>query len=255
MTSITEIVSKLADSDQATAYRAVQALRMMCYGLLDPAKAAQRAELAGALAGELTAVVTPEPSEDDKKKNRTPEPRPRHGPQVRNTLLRALSIVGGEAEVPAIARALGDLDLREMARYALERNRSEAATDALCKALDESSGDEFRIGILNTLGRRGGPAAVAALRKAAGEPSPEIRLAAVEALANIPDAANDAAMALAAKMTAHRAKARTAKARIRLAEKLLEKGDKAAAKRIYDAIPADLPAQRKAADLGAKRAE
>jgi HEAT repeat protein len=260
MDSIIESMSKVSDKDQAVAFKAVQALWFECYGLLNPARRDERAAFARVLAVELNATITIPPSEEEKKKRKNknkelkPEIKPKHDVSTRSVILRALSFVGGEAEVPEIARTFGDLDLREMARYALDRNPSPAATAALVAALDDC-GPEFRIGVINSLARKGGPVALDAIRKLADDPDPEIRLVAIEAMSRFPDPANDAIMAQAGRIGSERARSRVAKARLRLAENLKDHGHKTAAKRIYQSIPRDAVAQRRAAEAALKSME
>lgn len=254
MESIIENISKVSDKNQATAFKAVQTLRFECYHVLDPARQDERTALAKALAAEMNATIMPEPPKEAKEKKKgknnakKPEPKIKHDPETRNVVLGLLSIVGGEAEVPAIARTLDDLELREMARCALDRNPSPAATAALVAAL-EGCGPDFRIGVINSLGCKGGPVALEALRRMTEDPAPEIRLAAVEALSKFPDPANDAIMAQAGRVGSERSRGRVAKARLRLAENLKDHGDKASAKQVYQSIPRDAAAQRKAADV------
>jgi len=257
MESILENLKKVSDPDQATAFRAVQVLRFESYRLLDPMKQDERAAFARALAAELNATITAPPSEEEKKKKKNkdkglkPEVKPKYDSRTRNVILQCLALVGGEAEVADIAKTLGDLDLREAARCALDGNPSPAATTALVAALD-GCGPEFRIGAIGSLGRKGGPVAQEALRHMTEDPDPEIRLAAIEALSRFPDPANDTLMAQAGRVGSERARDRVAKARLRLAENLRDCGDKAAARRVYESIPRDAAAQRAAADAALK---
>jgi HEAT repeat protein len=118
----------------------------------------------------------------------------------------------------------------------------------LIAALDQV-GPEFRVGVINALGKRRGPDVVAALHQQAADPNPEVRLAAVEALANAPEASNDDPIAAAGRTDSPRGKSRANKARIRLAETLRNAGNKPAAIAIYRSVAssdADAP-QKKAA--------
>ena len=104
--------------------------------------------------------------------------------KARNEICRYLASIAGEAEVAAYAEALQDFEVREMARWALSRMTCAAATAALAKVATEGVGNEFRIGAINALGSKSGSVALAALKTCAADPTPEIRLAAAEALAN-----------------------------------------------------------------------
>lgn len=75
------------------------------------------------------------------------------GRDAKDFICRQLSLIGGEAQVPALAAMLGDKDLSNLGRYALERMPCEAASQALRDALGKTDG-VVRIGIVNTLGER-----------------------------------------------------------------------------------------------------
>ena len=93
------------------------------------------------------------------------------------------------------------------------------------------------------------------MKKCIEDQSFEIRLAAAEALANQPDAANDALIEKAAGPGYGRMGKRAAKARLRLASNLRRAGDKDAAAKIYQAISTGKfdPAQKKAATAALRR--
>ncbi|MBN1488901.1 MAG: HEAT repeat domain-containing protein [Phycisphaerae bacterium] len=250
MNEILSHISKLNDTDRAAAYVADRALRTACYAVMNPAKATERAQLAAALAEAFQATVTPEPpaKEPDKKM----EPHPKHDERTRNMLLRFLADVGTQAEVPAIAGVLGELNLREMARYALQAIGGTAATTALIGTL-EACGPEFRIGVINTLADLGGADAAAAIRAAAKDADTDVRIAAIEALAALGDPANDAIIAKACDGRRVKVTKRAMKARLRLAANLAEQGNAAAAKRIYEALARTDTPQAKAAKLALKQ--
>jgi len=161
-----------------------------------------------------------------------------HPPRVRVNLARLLGHIPHEAAAPYLAKALGDLEAREMARCSLELHPSERATEALISALD-AAGTTFRVGVVNSLSKRRGPSVVAALRRAAEDPQPEVRLAALLALADFPDPSHDVLLE------------KSSVARARLAEALRAAGNKAASDRIYKLILASGAAapQKKAARL------
>src|SRR5262249_22797861 len=128
-------------------------------------------------------------------------------------------------------------ETRESARWALDRVPTAAATAALVAALDQV-GPEFRVGVINALGKRRTPEVQTALHRQAADADEEVRLAAAEALANFAEASNDHAI-VAAGSGSPRSKARAQKARIRLAETLRVAGNKDAAVSIYRAVLAD----------------
>ena len=244
-------VVQLGDKDQVVAYRAYKNLEETATRAGAPGIENRRADLAATLAAELLAKG--KPPKDKKGKPKGP-PRPLYPAGVREKLCRLLSYVAGASEVPALAEVLGDLDVREMARFALDRNTSDAATDALIAAL-EQVGPTFRAGVVNALGRRQGPKVLGALQKtAAEETTPEIRIVAVEALAQIPEPSNAAIVMEAAKCPVPGHKTRAYKTAVRLAESLAGAGQKNAASQLYRAIQAGDAdgAQKKAAGISLK---
>jgi hypothetical protein len=145
---------------------------------------------------------------------------------------RKLSLIGTAASVPALALLLADADNSHMARFALERIEVPAAADAIRGALAKVTGD-LKIGMISSLASRRDTASVplfAALL--VGEPA--IAVAAAGGLGRI--ATPEAAAALAAaKATGPVADAVT-DARLVCADVLLAKGDRAAAKAIFESI-------------------
>jgi HEAT repeat protein len=154
---------------------------------------------------------------------------------VRVHLARLLGYLPHEAAAPYLAKALGDLEAREMARCSLELNPSERATEALVGALG-AAGSTFTVGVVNSLSKRKGAAAAAALRKAAEDPQPEVRMAALDALADVPDPSHDAIIDKAARAAAGEERQKAHVARARLAEALRAGGNKQAAERIYKCV-------------------
>ena len=240
---IKKLMKELSSTDPKTAFKAERELTHIVEHAADPSKAKERDEVAAVLAAGLNAMT--EYKDGDKTRTRLT-----HSTGSRRHIARCLSFVGGEKEVGALAKAAEDFNLREMARFALDRNPSAAATMALIGALDHV-GTDFRVGVVNALAQCGCDKSANALRSVAVDSDVEVRLAAVEALANFANPAHDEIIASAAGAGAPRAKTRVAKARIRLAETLRKAGDQAAATRIYKTIQrANVkPAQKKAAEL------
>lgn len=106
---------------------------------------------------------------------------------------------------------------------------------------------------MNSLAKRKGAQTAAALRRAAQDPQPEVRMAALEALADLPYAGHDAIIAQGTRSASPAERRRAHIARARLAETFRAGGNRQAAARIYEAILAgDAPApQKKAARLAA----
>jgi HEAT repeat protein len=243
---ITQWTRQMNDGDQVIAYFAYQSLLEAVLHSSAPDQAALQADLANALGSALVAQSTQGTRAAAASESGNPflaaaarqTVRYQHPPRVRVNLARLLGYIPHEAAVPYLAQALGDADAREMARCSLELNPSERAAEALISALD-AAGATFRVGVLNSLSKRKGLPVIAALRRAAEDSQPEVRLAALLALADFPDPSLDA---LLEKLPV---------ARARLAETLRASGNQPAAERIYKSIlasDADAP-QKKAARL------
>lgn len=244
-TEVMDWIGQLGDKDQATSFAAYYRLEQTVMQASRPGGEATRAALAKTLAGELVAEV---PGGIDQRTKRLKPPVPKYPAPVRNQVARLLSYMPCAESVPALTKALGDLEIREMARFSLDRNPSAEATRALLDALT-ALGPTFRAGVVNSLGRRQGPDVLEALRQAAADPDEPVRLAAVEALANFAEPANDGVIARAP------VDGRTAQiARLRLAGTLHQAGKDRDARAIYTAIAKSsaAPAQKKAAQLALK---
>ncbi len=245
--SVKEWIAQLADGKPAAAFEAYRRIEDAATRASAPGKDAERAEIAGVLAAELNAVTAA--GKDNKGNDKPPEPK--YSPRVRGKICQLLACVGGGQEVPALVKALDTLEVRETARCSLDANTSEEATGALVKALDEI-GAEFRLGVVYSLGKRGGPKAIDALRQAAADDKdPAVRIAAVEALAGIPDAAHADVVLKATQCTQSCSATRAWKAAVRLAEGLRKAGMKSQAADLYRKVEAEGPeAQKAAAKIG-----
>jgi hypothetical protein len=249
MPSAQELVKQLGDKELAVAFYAFQSLQQKATFSSRPGAETDRRELAEQLVDELRATS---PAGKDGQGQEIP-PRLRHSAAVRNKILRLLSIIAESGEAPAISDALKDLETREMARFVLDRDPSNESTRALIAALGEE-GPEFRLGVVNSLGKRKGADVLAALQAAANDRELEVRMAALEALSNLQVAANDAQIARAAEEGSAAIRSRAFKARIRLAESLRLAGRRSEASRIYRAVQASDAdaAQKMAAEIGLK---
>jgi hypothetical protein len=250
---ILESIEKLSDVDQPTAYHAELELKEACWAAMSPSGADKRAHLAKTFVDALTAMVTPEPPADEPDKKM--EPHPKYDRDTRNKLLRFLAHVGGPEQVPAIQGVIGDLELREMARYALEGIGGDAAVTALIETLDKSTGPIFRIGVMNTLAHSGRPEALKTLKQMSNDPDLDVRLAAVEGLACFADPSVDALIVRATRVAKPRHRKRAFAARVRLAGTLMDAGKKRPAMRIYRALAAKPAPHAKAAKLALEPAK
>ncbi len=95
-----------------------------------------------------------------------------------------LRLVGGEAQVPQLARMLEDARTADMARLVLQPMPGEVASRALMAALQRVQGDQL-IGVINTLGERRDPVAVKALGGLLVDANTRVASAAAMAIGNI----------------------------------------------------------------------
>ncbi len=254
--NIKRIARHLESDNQIKAYQARQALAKLEADFGAATMDKERAKACEQIVEILTAQVD---VIDPKKPKDKPKKEPKYAAESRNLLIRALATLGRDTEVSALDAALDDFETREMARWSLDRMTCERASEVLAEAATKKVGDEFRIGVINSLGRKPtDDSVIAALKKCHVDNELEIRLAAVEALANHGDASFDALIAAVGKTSksavSPRTKLRIAKARMRLAEQLAKAGDKESARKIYQQLAADGAegAQKKAADLALK---
>lgn len=186
-----------------------QTLQRMAYHASRPGAEAERAALSKTMAAKLGEAV----------------------PVIaRVWILRQLEAIGRAEAVAPVAGALKDKEalVRETARRALQNNPAPEAGKALQAALDGAD-PQWREAVLNALGYRKDPANLSALLKDAASDDDKVRAAAVAALAPLGD--KSAADVIAAAMTkgSDAAKRVATDAYLLLADKLAEKGDKAAA--------------------------
>lgn len=245
---VKKLVDQLGADQQVKSYQANQALEKIVWESGAPGRDDERPVIAKTLAAEL--VATREVKGD---RGRT-ERQPLHSSDVRRQICRHLAAVAAEPELEALRKALDDLEVREMARWALDRMTGDGVTKALVKAAVEGIGGEFRIGAINALARRAGAEVVSALQTCAKDADRSIQLAACEALASHSNADSDAVLSAAGK-GGGRNRLRMTKARIRLAEKLAHAGQQSAAEKIYHAILNEKPdrPQASAAQSGLQR--
>ena len=98
---------------------------------------------------------------------------------------RMLRRMGTAKCVPALAKRLGDKDLAHMARFALQRNPSPTADEALAAALDQVECPDLKIGIIGSLGDRQRCSACAQLGKYVADKNMAIAKAAIQALGRL----------------------------------------------------------------------
>lgn len=138
----------------------------------------------------------------------------------KDQICRRLSLIGTAAAVPALARLLASAETADMARYALERIPGPEADAALRNMLPKTSG-KVKTGIVNTLGRRGNPASVPALRALIPGDDPQVAMAAAAALGWIGDRTAAQALASARAASSGAVRAEVERAWLRCGEQMV----------------------------------
>ncbi|MFQ5808727.1 MAG: HEAT repeat domain-containing protein, partial [Armatimonadota bacterium] len=162
---------------------------------------------------------------------------------ARHWALRMLSFVGGDGDVPALARLLQDDDVREMARYALVRIPGEASLAALSGAASVETDPAFKAALITSLGSRGDPAGLPVVREALKDRTRPVRAAAIDALARIPDPASEQALREALSGGRAEERQQACSAYLRLAETLLSAGHTEVAEQMYQRMYSDAPTE------------
>lgn len=255
---VAQWIGQMGDGDQAVAYFAYQSLLEEVLHTSAPGQEEAQAGLANALGEALTAESKPGRGGQAASFDNNPflaavatkTVAYQNGPRVRTNLARLLGYIPHEAVLPYLAKALEDLGAREMARASLECHPSERATEALMGALD-SVGTIFRVGVVNSLAKRKGEKVVAALRQAAEDRQPEVRMAALDALADLPEPSHGAILEKSTRSPIPEERNRAYIGLARLAETLRASGNKQASDQICKSILASTAdeAQKKAARL------
>ncbi|HEX3657955.1 MAG TPA: hypothetical protein VHV55_19355 [Pirellulales bacterium] len=243
MTTISELVMQLASDDQVQAFHARRTLDQQIYQASDPRKMGQLSALADELAAELVAAADPstvKPPMTNVPDDVSAAFTPKHSAKVRRVLCQLLAPIATDTQVPALATALVDLEVRETVRGVLGQIPTLVSTQALLRAVSQV-GPEFRVGVLNSLGLERWREAMATLMRMAADPDLEIRLAALEGLANFPEVDNDKHFVAATQLASPRYRARAFKARIRFAETLRRSGEPENAAVIYQSIASAMP--------------
>jgi HEAT repeat protein len=239
MGALEEFVVRLDDPDPTVASEARHLLWTAIYVSSRAETLPARDTIADELTKELAATVEPKgPVPTNVPDSVTLAPVPKYSAASRRFLCQLLARIAGDEQIPTLLALFDDLEIRDSVRSVLEMIGTQRATTALIKGLAKAS-PEFRIGILNALGRQGWADAAAALALATQDADPEVRLAALEGLANFPDAANDKLFVAATQTGTPRERMRAQRARLRLAETLYLAGENGLADAICQAIAAD----------------
>jgi hypothetical protein len=242
MLNLPEALDQLAGDDLVTASTARRTLRQAADDVTNPQTGPARAELAAALTAALlaSAPVPAGPRQTNVPDVAVPQTIPRHPASVRRLLCQLLQQIADDDQVPQLEAALADLEVRDAVRCALECIPTLAATKAMIGALRQP-GREFQIGVINALSKQRWREAMSTLAaQAERHPDPQVRLAALEGLANFPEPGNDALLQAVVKTGAPAEQARMQHARLRLAGTLRTFGELAAAQGIERSV-AEVP--------------
>ncbi|MCY2952148.1 MAG: HEAT repeat domain-containing protein [Planctomycetota bacterium] len=161
---------------------------------------------------------------------------------------RQLYIIGTAAEVPALAKLLGDEQLSHMGRYVLERMEDRAAGAALREAMGTTQG-RLQIGVVNSVGNRRDAQAVGRLKPMLTGQDVPLACAAAAALGKIGGAEALAALTAAKSGAAGELKDAVIDGYIRCADELLAADKKAEAGALYAELYVGQPARIRMAAL------
>lgn len=150
---------------------------------------------------------------------------------VKKYLIQQLQVAGGKEVAAALGKMLQDDELYEPAAQALVAI-GDGAAEQLRNALPKVKG-KMKLTIIQNLGVVKDAESVSALRNALGDDDREVRLAAGWSLANIGDAGSADLLLKASDAEGTYERVKAAKACLLLAERLLEKGKKDTAVKIY----------------------
>jgi len=158
-------------------------------------------------------------------------------------ICKQLSIIGTEEAVPTLTAMLTQPATSDMARYALERIPGAAVDEALCNALDKTSG-KVKVGIINSLGERGNEATVVLLSRLLRVPAlrgpsdtdKEVAQAAAAALGKIAGPTAAAELGDALRQASGDWRMVLADAYLMCAHKFVTSGNKNAAMAIYQEL-------------------
>ena len=154
-----------------------------------------------------------------------------HSAELRAFIVRQLQWCGRAEEVPALAKLLAEERLCEPATQALLAIGGKEATSALREALTGAKGKR-RVTIVKALGRQRDKASAAAIRPDAGSVNRDLRLVALYALGNLPDAEAVPVELAAADAKGRFERCQAVDASLRLARRLAAEGNAKAAENL-----------------------
>jgi HEAT repeat protein len=155
--------------------------------------------------------------------------------QEKDAACSRLKRIGTAASVPALAALLTDEQLSHSARYALESMSAPEAGAALCAALKQAGG-LVKLGIIDSLGKRGETRAVPELAKLLADANADIAAGAAVALGQIGGTEALSALQAALPAAAEPARGAIVDGLLRYANRLLTAGDRARAAPIFQQL-------------------
>jgi HEAT repeat protein len=163
--TVDELIPGLSADRVEDRYDYQMKLQALALNAARPGAESDRVELAKILAARATDPYVPAPA--------------------RVWLVRQLEYIGGAESVKTLTVLLGssDVDVRDCARRALERNPAPAATKSLRDALKHGGSASWELGLIHSLGERGDDGSVSLIAKHVM--SPELGPTATLALARI----------------------------------------------------------------------
>ncbi len=176
--------------------------------------------------------------------------------QARLIVIEQVGRLGKYEAVTPLGRVLMDDEsprAREAARRALEHLPVVTVKRKLREALPKSTG-RLRVGILRSLGIRRDFSGVQTIMETIEDPDPEVRLAAIEALARIGEISSKLVVEEALEGAQGIEYQRVLRAYLRLGDSLVQNSEKGTARRIYDRAMGLGRAAQCAALLGFARA-
>ena len=156
---------------------------------------------------------------------------------AKDFICRKLMQIGSEVSVPTLAELLSDKDLSHMSRFALERNTSPEAAQALRDALPKLTG-LLKAGVISSLGQRKDLASVSLLAACLSDSDQAVARSAAIALGSIQaqesiTALNEAKSAVSETLVA------VTDAKLACAEGMLTAGNKGEALAVYKSLLGD----------------
>ncbi|MHC4944305.1 MAG: HEAT repeat domain-containing protein, partial [Planctomycetota bacterium] len=205
------LVERMASEKDPQAAAARVALEAMVHSLAVPGLNEERAVMVNALMAEITG---------------------NHPAKVRRWLLRMIGFAGGLESTIALCELIQDPELGEMAVFALSRIPGEDASMHLQIPMSNPPAGR-EVALINALTRRGAFPDLGLLIFFTTHPDEEVRLAAIDGLAKVPDTKGAEALLLRARHGSGRESHRAWCAYAELADTLFEDGRTEEARTLY----------------------